>query len=248
MGKYSYGFKPQKPDSRDIHYSTFRSVFGQLAPVYDLTPQIPYIFDQLALGSCTGNATSKAIRYAREKAGLDSFNPSRLSLYYNARRQEGSINSDDGAIIRDVFRGANEWGYADEKLWPYRISMFAQDPPKSFYEEAEKNKIHLYAWVNNAHVDNIKLALSHGYPVVFGIQLYGNFEEYTSGVIPMPDTTTQQYLGSHCMDITGCDDHKRAFRFDNSWSEEWGEKGRGWLSYDYITSNLASDFWMVRLK
>lgn len=248
MGKYSYGWNKQPIDPRDFKYQEYRSEFGALAPVYDLTPQIPFIYDQGQLGSCTGNGTAKAIRCARRKAGLPDFDPSRLALYYNARRLEGDISQDAGANIRDVVKGANLWGYAPESEWPYDISKFSDTPTDQYYADSLSNKIHAYASVNNSHVDNIKLALSHGYPVVFGIQLYEGFEEYSSGIIQLPNVNRDQYLGGHCMDITGCNDGLRAFEVDNSWGITWGQGGRCWISYDYICSGFVDDLWVIRIN
>ena len=34
----------------------------------------------------------------------------------------------------------------------------------------------------------------------------------------------------------------------NSWSEEWGESGYGWLPYEYVLKGLTEDFWSVLKK
>ena len=31
----------------------------------------------------------------------------------------------------------------------------------------------------------------------------------------------------------------------NSWGTKWGEKGYGWLPYDYVLNRLALDFWSL---
>jgi hypothetical protein len=32
----------------------------------------------------------------------------------------------------------------------------------------------------------------------------------------------------------------------NSWGQGWGERGYGWLPYDYVLKGLAEDFWSVK--
>ncbi len=72
-------------------------------------------------------------------------------------------------------------------------------------------------------------------------------EEGRRGVIPLPDEQDEVANDSgHAILIVGFDDSKEivhprsgkttrgAFLFQNSWGEDWGEDGFGWLPYDYI--------------
>lgn len=38
---------------------------------------------------------------------------------------------------------------------------------------------------------------------------------------------------------------KGAFKVRNSWGEDWGDRGYGWLPYAYVSQGLATDFWTI---
>ena len=241
-----YGWLRQPPDDRDLKYSAARPLLGLPSSV-DLRPNMPPIWDQGQLGSCTSFGIARAYNYAEIKAGLGSTEPSHLFIYYNERMEEGTVDTDAGAIIRDGIKSCNIYGVAAENMWPYDVSKFTVKPPEEAYDYALSNQIRFYASVDNTNINSVKLCMSHGWPIVFGFSVYPSFENYTGGVIE-PPKPGDQYLGGHCVCTAGYDDSKQAILVANSWGPSFGDNGYFWLSYSYFTSGLVSDCWMMRLK
>ena len=76
-------------------------------------------------------------------------------------------------------------------------------------------------------------------PVVAGITVYESYAQpdvSKSGVLPLPKPK-ETVLGGHAISIVGYDDSKKQFKFLNSWGAAWGEKGFGYVSYDYMKDN-----------
>ena len=81
-------------------------------------------------------------------------------------------------------------------------------------------------------------------PSVAGVGVYESWMTPAvdkTGVIPMPKKG-EELLGGHAICIVGYDDKKKRFKFKNSWSDEWGDRGYGYLLYSYITK-YGNDYW-----
>ena len=116
------------------------------------------IYDQGQIGPCTANALAAAVEYDRLRSGQEPvFIPSRLFLYYNERKLEGSVASDAGAYIRDGVKSLNQLGICPETEWPYvptpaeseggsfpTGSAPATQPPQQAYNEAANHRISSY--------------------------------------------------------------------------------------------------------
>jgi C1A family cysteine protease len=251
-----YGWRPQLPDSRDLVYAPR---LGTLPPEADLRPQMPPVYDQGQLGSCTGNAIAGAMEYERDRQGLPDFVPSRLFVYYNERALEGTVSSDSGAVIRDGIKVVNTEGVCPETLWPYNIGMFAVKPPHRCYVAATKDKAVRYEAILT--LGDLKDAIASKLSVVFGFTVYESFESQAvarTGVMPLPKKG-ESVVGGHAVLAVGYSDAKRHVIVRNSWGASWGDHGYFYMPYQYLTgskassdsspvshANLASDFWAIQ--
>ena len=243
-----YGWKRDLPDKRDhwFEHNYLLSVETPLDKV-DLREKCPKIYNQGELGSCTANALACAIQFDEMKQKLENCVPSRLFIYYNERDMEGNIDNDTGASLRDGVKCINNIGYCNETQWPYDIEKFKEKPTGDCYDYARKHKSLSYKKVQQDEI-HIKSVLNMGFPIVFGISVYESFESESiakNGVVPLPEKD-ERMLGGHAIVLVGYDEEKSLFIFRNSWGEDWGDKGYGYLPFEYVCDvNLASDFWVV---
>jgi C1A family cysteine protease len=239
-----YGWAPDKYDVRDtrLYFTNHQSDDN-----VDLRSKCPDVYDQGNLGSCTAQAICFAYEFNQMKQNEpDPFIPSRLFLYYNERKMEDTTTTDSGAQIRDGMHCISK-GVCKESDWPYLIPNFAVKPPYSLYQKALHHRSIKYQRLDQQE-HQIKVALTNGYPVVFGIRVYESFESidvYKTGIVPYPKKG-EDNLGGHAIALVGYDDDKKHFIFRNSWGASWGDKGYGYIPYKYVLDeNLASDFWII---
>jgi C1A family cysteine protease len=95
-------------------------------------------------------------------------------------------------------------------------------------------------------------------PFAFGIPLFESIHQsMKTGKIPCPVRGEKQ-LGNHALLAIGYDDTMRirnekpgaketvgAIYVQNSWSKKWGQKGFGWVPYEFILRDRARDFWTL---
>lgn len=257
MGKHGgYGWKPQLPDQRDRVYRPEGVTF--LPPMIDLRPDLPPVYNQGNLGSCTANAIGAAVEYIRKKQGESQlFTPSRLAIYYNERSLEGTIKQDSGAFIKDGFKAIARWGVAPEELWPYndssivvgrKLPPFMRKPPTSVYRAGKLDLAISYEAIPQTR-NLLMAALANGLPVVIGFSVYESFESNEvarGGVMPMPDMS-EKLLGGHAVLVVGYDAQVGHWIVRNSWGEDWGDKGYFYMPIPYLeSSSLSSDFWVLK--
>lgn len=242
-----YQWKRDTHDMRD-HVLTFQQSRKEPDEV-DLRDRCPPVWDQKTLGCCTAESVSAAYMFDEEKEDVPNcFSPSIMFLYFNTRCLEHTVDTDSGATLRDTVKTLADKGTCDESMWPFDPDKFADKPPAECYSVASQHKALQYKRVNQ-NQDQIEACLASGYPICFGVLVYSSFEgaDVTrTGRVPLPDPDRETLLGGHAILLVGYHRPSRRFIFRNSWGIEWGDKGYGYLDYDYVLNrDLSSDFWVI---
>jgi len=221
--------------------------------------QAPY--DQGLLGSCTANGLAFCYVFDEIKQkNTKQFMPSRLFIYYNERKIEGTVNQDSGAQIYDGVSALQRYGVCSEEQLPYDARKFTREPSANLYKIASQCQLKTCYKLAIAGImsDHAKAALNSGFPIVMGFKVYESFETVAvanTGIMPIPKPS-EKLLGGHCVVIVGYDDKKNAFLVRNSWGTGWGcrsdgnvlgTKPRGyfWMPYSFVNSPECCDFWVL---
>ena len=247
--KRKYGLRWQKSDKRDLLYTPHAKLLADRPVMVNLRDQMPAIYDQENIGSCTAQSVCALMEYLNMKQG-DIFEPSRLYTYYNNRVMMGwwYLFIDSGATIRDSIKSVAKYGICAESLWPYDTKKYWRTPPAKAYADGKKQQALQYEAVVNLH-EHIETRLAEGFPVDLGIPIYTSFQSEAAaktGVVPMPVPATETLLGGHAVLCIGYDRDKQIYYMRNSWGEEWGDKGYFTIPYQYM-KELASDLWTITL-
>lgn len=246
-----YHWRPDSPDSRD-HVFSIQLDAARLPTSVDLRPGCSLIEDQGQLGSCTAHALAGLIEFNDIKANKH-VTVSRLFIYYQERVIEGTVNQDAGAALRDGIKAGYTYGAPQESLWPYNPGKFRVKPSTAAYTDALKRKVTNYQRCTDFTA--VKTALASGYPVAIGFMVYSSFEgawgdiphgHPGSGIMPYPNTNTEQLLGGHAVALVGYDDANSWFIARNSWGTNWGDNGYFYMPYRVIqNTSMSQDFWVI---
>jgi C1A family cysteine protease len=246
---------------------------GPLPIKVDLRAWCSEIANQGNLGSCTAHAGVGIVEYLENRAFGKHLDGSRLFVYKTTRELLGWVG-DTGAYLRSTMAALVYFGVPPEQFWPYTTvtqpgqagaRTFDTEPSTFVYEVADNYEAKRYFCHDpygrttdpNVILNSVKTWLAAGFPSMFGFWV---FPSYTRGDVkgsfPFPGAR-EQAIGGHAVDAVGYDDTLKiknlasgtettgAFLIRNSWGPAWGDKGFGWLPYDYVKAQFAEDFWTL---
>lgn len=228
----------------------------------DLREWCPPIESQGSLGSCTANAGVGLVEYYERRAFGRHIDASRLFLY-KATRNLLHWTGDRGAFLRTTMAAMVLFGVPPEEYLPYIIADFDKEPSSFCYAFAQDYQAIQYfrldppATPRDSLLKRIKSFLTAGLPSMFGFTVFSSVGQSTDdGKIPYP-CRGEKILGGHAVVAVGFNDEIKiknttcgvettgAVLIRNSWGTGWGEKGYGWLPYEYVLRELAIDWWSL---
>ncbi|NIM50659.1 MAG: cysteine protease [Gemmatimonadales bacterium] len=265
---HGMGWMPDLPDIRDFTQSHEQvdRLMKQMkvkakAPTafpnkMDLRGDCAPVEDQQTIGSCTAQAGVGLVEYFERRASGEHIDASRLFLYKVTRNLLG-WTGDTGAFLRTTMGAMVLFGVPPEKYWPYRIARYDEEPSTFLYAFAENYKAIKYYRLDPPGTDRqtlltrIKYLIAAHLPCMFGFTVYSSITQAEeSGEIPFPEAGDKR-AGGHAVVAVGYEDkrkigtHTGALLIRNSWGEDWGEDGYGYLPYQYVLSGLAVDWWSL---
>jgi C1A family cysteine protease len=170
------------------------------------------------------------------------------------------LEGDTGAWIRSALGSIVIHGSPPEEYYPYDVDRYEEEPDiltslfAQSFQALKYFRLDKGIPSDQTLVDRMKDYVSRGYCLGFGFTVFESFDNpvHETGVIPYPQIY-EEVIGGHTVFIVGYnkingEDH---FLFKNSWSEEWGEGGYGYIPAKYFIRQpqadapMADDVWAI---
>ncbi|MCO6477956.1 MAG: peptidase C1 [Phaeodactylibacter sp.] len=192
-------------------------------------------------GSCVGWASAYAARTILE-AQTTGQRPDNVAFSPAYLYNQIALTGCQGAYMLDAMKTMQQYGGLPFSQFRYDESTCNNAPSANQKQAGARFRIQGFdrltvgASQYKPDLMAIKQHLAQGYPVVIGMMVGNSFMGPMMGR-PLWQPSQRDYampgFSGHAMCVIGYDDNLQggAFQIMNSWGEEWGQGGIGWVKY-----------------
>lgn len=207
-------------------------LMGLLPRSADLSPLLPVPGDQGQQASCVGWAVAYAMKTYQEgvERGWPLDQPSAQfspAFIYNQIRTSQTCTG--GTMFPDALDLLRSDGVAPLSEFPYSEQTCSAVPTAAVRQRAKPFAIAAWRRVDTRDQIEVKAYIAAGIPVMIGMLVDQPFMQLRGAVIY--DRFTGVDATGHAMLVVAYNDSLAAFRVINSWGQQWGDGGFGWISY-----------------
>ncbi len=207
-------------------------------PSVDLAPKLTSVLNQGQLGSCAAFANTVVGSLARSRVeGSEALISAaflyerQLALSQTACKDGTYIHTGLETLMKEGAPLASELPYSDQ------VCTTGSSPGAN----GARSRIGGYSKLEPFNRARVKEVLSSGVPIPFGCSLPPNFMTWAGasaqGVFKSNDGQAGgPHGGGHAMVIIGYDDSRGAYKIQNSWGTDWGDRGYLWWDYADLES------------
>lgn len=216
-------------DTRDLIFPV-----GSFPPAFDLKQYVSKVENQGNLASCTNEAVAMAMEILIKQFKPSKYEEmSRVFVWWNVREIEGNTTKNDGAYnMRNVNKALEKFGNCYERFC--NTTNYKSRPSKEAYKNASKLKVKSYQRCTTP--EQVKTAISSGFPVVLAMRLHEGFPKFDEGYLSRP------VKGGHAMVIVGYTETHAVVL--NSWGDWWDGDGYVDIPWDVLMAD-SPDLWAI---
>ena len=262
MEAIGFGWRRDLPDSRDYTPRTMVAEKllarlplprgAELPPDVDLREFFPEAYDQGELHSSTSQACVGLVEYFQRRCHGNQLRLSRLFHHQVTCTLLGQPR-DGGTDLRSGMKAILRFGLPPERYWRYDMKKLETDPSAQLFSFADSYRSLVYFRLDHRNstgrqaLRRVKAFLAANIPVAFGLSVPSS--DLGDGVFSYrPEFDFP--LGGQTLIAVGYNDGPKGITAGsllvrNSWGPQWGQKGYAWVPYEYITEQLAADFWAI---
>jgi hypothetical protein len=151
-----------------------------------------------------------------------------------AAHQVGSIPGREETTVSWAFEGLAAHGHATEAAWPYGSPGFPADRPAAALSASNRRALSPWGLLDPLSFESIRDELERPSAVVLTLPVVRSAWRAPDGVIDAEPG--RKAPGNHAVLAVGALDEREQIVIKNSWGDDWGDSGYGYVSRRYIES------------